>query len=184
MMPALVTGLAAAPALWEEFIELVLYGLGVFILLLVLIIVKKVMRASAAAKVRNMGIPFGGDGLDLHRLGQEGKLTPEEVAAIRRAIGRQIAEREAALEAARKLPPVAEVALGGTVDQQPPPPAPRQAAPRPAPTAPPAAEPVPPALRALVDKSDFELDQMVDAGFIDRATVEQARQWRRDRGRP
>ena len=181
MMPALVTVLAAAGDPWEEFIELVLYGLGVFILVLALIIVKKVMRASAAAKVRNMGIPFGGDGLDLRQLGQEGKLTPEEVAAIRRAIGRQIAEREAALEAARKLPPVAEVALAGAIDPQPAPPAPRPAPPRPAPPAPPAAEPVPAALRALVDKSDFELDQMVDAGFIDRATAEEVRAWRRRR---
>lgn len=150
-------------------------------LILLMIIVKIVMKVYTAGKVSGMRTPFGVSPEDLEKMRSEGRLTPEEARKVRAAMARQLLERQKAEEEARRLPPKAEVILSRAEAElregRKPPPAEqedREAPKEPPPTpagnggSPEAGPDIPPRLRVHLDRSDVELEQLVEAGFLDR----------------
>src|SRR5690606_23515737 len=128
---------------------------------------------------------------NVNNMYKEGQLTEEEMKLVREAMARQIVERTKAEQEKRALPASAATALAlaeeklvakklgaaepGGVSPKP--------APAPAAPAPPAPEPetvstapqVADHLRPLLGKSDLELDELCEAGFVTREDIEAVR---------
>ncbi len=177
--------LAFTVFLFDEGIRPVFFaGVGVAIALVLLFVLTRVLRHYFSRRVERMETPFGMSPRDLDKLRASGRLSEEEVKAIRRTMGKQFLERSEAQEAARKMPSKAEVALQlaememqarregeekpeEKAQEEPPKPAPKPVESAPVPEPPePEGERLPERLVALADKSDFELEEMVQAGFL------------------
>lgn len=169
--------------------ELYVYAAILLGLILLMIIIKIVMKVYTATRVGSMKTPFAVSPEDLDRMKGAGQLTPEEARKVRAAMARQILERQREEEEARRQPPKAEIILSraeeelraqraatpGHAGPQPgtPGPSPEQSPPREAP--PPEAEgeeeeapAIPARLRPFLGRSDVELEQLVEAGFLRR----------------
>jgi hypothetical protein len=165
----------------EDFLELLLYGGGILFALIVLVILAQVLKAGINARVRNTSTPFGMGIDDVNKLHKEGRLTDEEMKAVREAMARQLVERTRAEQAVKSLPSKAEVALKIAEEQVAS--APPAAKPAPRPADPPAAKPEPldPAaarLAALAGKTDYELEQLRESGFLSEEEFVSAKQLR------
>ncbi len=176
----------------EDVQTLMIYAIAVAVAVILLFVVARVLRHYFSRRTERIELPFGISPSDLDKLRTSGQLTEEELKAVRRAMTKQYLERTEAQEAARKLPPKAEAALQlaemeatarrekEAEAQQAPgqePAAPEQKQ-QPSPRTKAAEESTPPKapaslekslprrLAPLAAKSDFELEEMVQAGFL------------------
>jgi len=205
----LVAQAAAAPE--EGFVEVLIWGICILLLVVALFVAKKWLRARAESAARAREITFGMSTADLEGLKKAG-LSEEELKRIRQAMGRRFLERQLEEEKKRQLPPAAQAALARAEQEElakkaglaserveemprpaarPPltPPLPVQpppvfAAPKARPAAPttkakPQPGSLPEELQRLLGRSDLEIDELVQAGFLspeDARRVREARE--------
>ncbi|CAN5172718.1 hypothetical protein BH09SUM1_BH09SUM1_22710 [soil metagenome] len=150
----------------EGYTEIIVWGVVIIGLVLALFIVSKVVKQSAAGKVRGIQNPFGMSAGDIEKMKERGGLTTEELQKIRQTMGRRFIERAKEEEEARsgKAPTIDVLAAqyaDAPKDPAPKPPLQRPMAP------PPLDEPaLPEHLRKLSSMADVQLGEMQTAGFI------------------
>jgi len=159
-----------------KFMEVLVWG-GFFLFAIILLfLLAQFLKRGIASNIRSRTIPFAMTMQDVEKMRAAGQLSDEEAKVLKATMSKKIVERVQAEAEKRKMPPKAELALAGAAEA-PPPPAPMQA--RPAAAAPaPAGPAVPDRIARFAAMPDFELDQMVDSGFLsaeDRALIARAK---------
>lgn len=179
MHPLDLTGILVL--LEKDYLEVFIYGVVFVFIIVLLFILNRFLRVGVGNKVKTQQTPFAMTREDLDRLKQSGALSEEEIKHIKDTMNRRFLERMKEEEEARRKPAKADVILteaekeilgGGK-----PTPAGDAAPPRPPITraAPAASAPPPPTvkrtelpenLQPFASLSDFEIDEMRQAGFL------------------
>jgi hypothetical protein len=144
----------------EDFVEIILWGIGVLVALIALFGIKHWLAFTTARRIRESQTPFGMTRQDVDELKAKTGLTDEEAKAIRAAMSRRLVERTKAEQEAKQGPAKAEVALLAFEQQHV-----AQQANQLAPKVP-SQPPLPPHMQRFVGQSEVELEQLRDAGFL------------------
>lgn len=181
----------------EDFIEVFIWGVAFLFVIVMLFILNRVLRDQLGNYVRGQRTPFAVTPSDLDKMKEEGLLSEEEAKAIRQAIARKVVERAEQEAQAREAKTQGKLGQSGptleksmrakamrtlaemdAAKEREAPPAAETAQPAALPADVPASK-APPALPAklapMANLNDLELEQMVQAGFIDEAEAEMVR---------
>lgn len=172
----------------SSFTEVMVWGIFILGLVVVLLILSRFIKGSVERSARSQEIPFGMTTADVDKLRDDAGVTPEEMKAIRQAMARRIRER-AELEMRAKAqglkPEVLLVRLEEEVrvkgaarvreqlGETPPVEIPNYTPPKPRGAS------LPKHLLPLLGKSDLELEDLQNAGFL---SADDARLIREERG--
>lgn len=178
----------------STYTETLIWG-GVFLFLVILLFIcSKVLKSSIGRKLQNTTLPFAISPKEVEELKKRGALTDEEWKAVRAAQAKRLVERAKAEQRTREMPANAEVALAaaeaklrekgaGEIARESPifvvghgtATAPAKVASPPPVPAPHGDDEIPQHLTPLLAKSDMELQELVDAGFLPPADAERIR---------
>lgn len=169
----------------NRFVEMALWGIGFLFVVIGMFIVLRVLKYQIGNKVKESPLPFGMSAADLEKIQKDGQLTDEELKAVRRTMARKIVARAMEEENARKGPKSAaavaaaaeeklrhdgvealrreQEALAAGIPLKPGE-KPRQPIPAELPTE--KLDKLPEHLKALLYKSEFELEELLSAGFL------------------
>ncbi len=174
----------------NEFLELLLWGGGFFFVIILLFIFVPFFKARINANINSTQMTFGMDVKDIDRLKEKGFLDEEEMKKVRRAMAKNLVERTKAEQEKVKIPPSAAAALAlaeqealagkkeTSAELATEPVAPVEVPADPAPEQAPPTNSLPEKLTSFAAKSDFELEQLQEAGFLtpeEAALIQEAR---------
>ena len=169
----------------DRFVEMLLWGIGFVFVLIGMFIVARLLKYQIGNKVKESPLPFGMSASDLEKIQKDGQLTDEEIKAVRRTMARKIVARAMEEEKARKGPSSAAAAIAAVEEKLrtqgveglrreeeqvatgvPAPIARKTDRQLPQEPAEPKLASLPEHLKVLLYKSEFELEELLSAGFI------------------